>query len=230
MEQNRKNKLRKVSNIRFLSDNAYKIIKDAIITLKIKPGEKLKISALTKELGISATPTREALNRLAQEGFVDFIPYRGAFVSEIDCRSVEEIFELRELLEAVAVKKAVLAFTSEDLHKAETLLDGMRNALFEANDINSYLKLSEDFHNLFIKKCGNKIMMNVLGSFNDHLERMRKMAVSRSGSILAYIEDYRRIYNGLKDKNPEEAEQALLVHLGRAKESLLKGEEDKDSK
>jgi DNA-binding GntR family transcriptional regulator len=227
MDSNERNRLRKIHNIRFLGDRAYEIIKEAIVSLKLKPGERLKASELAEELGISATPIREALSRLEQEGFVEIVPFKGAFVCEIDHQSVKEIFELRELLEIAAAKKATANFSPGDLHKGETFLEEMRRAC-DATDVKTYLKRAKDFHELFINKCGNQKMISVIRSFNDHLERMRE-AVSSSESIPLYIEDYERILAGFKSRNTEETERALLAHLERVKESLLKRKEQKKS-
>lgn len=221
MERNGTNKLGKIPDIRSLSDHAYEILKEAIVSLKLKPGERLKVADLARELGISATPMREGLSRLEREGFVEIFPFRGAFVSEINGQSVVEIFELRALLEASAVRKAATTFSSADLKKGKAVLDEMREA-FEANDIDLYLSLAQDFHETFINKCGNQTMIGVLRSFNGHLERMRKTVVRSSESIPPYLEDYRRIYRGLKNRNPEEAEKALLAHLDRVKKALLR--------
>ena len=219
--ERKRSKLGNISDVHSLTDRGYKVIKEGIKSLKLKPGDWLKVSELAEELGISATPVREALSRLEHEGFVEIIPHKGAFVTEISNQSVEEIFELRELLEGAAVKRAAVSFSFDDLRKGEALLEEMRNA-FDANDVNSYLKLALDFHYLFINKCGNQTMINVLGSFNEHVERMRKTVVSSSESILTYIEDYKKIYESLKNKKPKEAEQALLSHLERVKKALLK--------
>lgn len=88
-------RLKRIEDFTFLSENAYEILKDAIITLTFEPGEKLNLSKITRELGISTTPVREAMNRLIQEGFVVNVPFKGAFVSDVDSKMVEQLAELR---------------------------------------------------------------------------------------------------------------------------------------
>lgn len=214
-------KLGRISDIRFLSDQAYEIIKEAIVSLKLKPGERLKVSELAEELGISATPIRETLNRLEQEGLVETIRFKGAFVAQIDDHDVEEIFELRELLEGAAVKRAAITFSSEDLQKGEALLEKMREA-YKSSDIESYAKPSRDFHYLFIGKFGNQRMINMLETFDDQLERIRVIAIRTLRNIPLFIKDYEKILKALKAQNPEQAERALLAHLERAMELFQK--------
>lgn len=206
---------------RFLRDQAYQAIKEAIISLELEPREKLKEATLALKLGISKTPVREALTRLQHEGLVKVLPFRGAFVAEIDDRDVADIFELRELLEGVAIKRAAINFSLEDSQEGEILLEEMR-AAYKAGDIKSFARLSRDFHNLFIKKLDNQRMMSVLKTFDDQLERIRATATRTLENIPLFIEDYEEIHEALKAGNPEAAERALLTHLKRVKENFSK--------
>src|SRR4030043_728654 len=86
----------------------YENLKKRIINHSLKSGEPLNESVLTKELGISKTPIREALQQLEKEGFVENIPGKGSFVSRISVQDIREIFEIREILECEAIKRAAL--------------------------------------------------------------------------------------------------------------------------
>ncbi|RLC60747.1 MAG: GntR family transcriptional regulator, partial [Chloroflexi bacterium] len=206
MKKTRKNKLGSIADIRSLTDQAYEIIKEAIVSLQLKPGERLKESTLAEELGISTTPIKTALARLEQEGFVEIIPFRGASVAQIDERDMEEIFELRELLEGAAVKKAALNFSSEDLQKEKALLEAMRET-YEAGDIESYAESSREFHHLFIRASGNQRMINILKAFDDQLERIRRADIAIPQNIPLFIRDYEKVLEALRKKDPEEAER-----------------------
>lgn len=226
MKGTKRSRLGRISAIKFLSDQAYEIIKEAIVSLKLRPGERLKVSELARELGISATPIRETLTRLEQEGLVETIRFKGAFVAQIDDHDVEEIFELRELLEGAAVKRAVTTFSTIDLQKGEALLEKMRGA-YKTGDMGSYAKASRDFHDLFIEKFGNQRIVSVLKTFDDQLERVRLTAIRTLENIPLFIEDYEKILETLKKREPEEAERALLAHIRRAKEIFLKAKDIK---
>lgn len=220
MKEDERSRLDGISD-RSLTDQAYEIIKGAIVSLKLKPGERLKESMLAEELGISTTPIKGALAQLKQEGFVENTRFRGASVAEINDRDVEEIFELRELLEGAAVKRAAIIFSSEDLQKGEALLEKMREA-YKAGDTESYATPSRDFHYLFTRAFGNQRMINTLKTFSDQLERIRRTIIVAPGNIPLFIKDYEKILEALKKREPEEAERALLAHTRRAKEIFLK--------
>jgi DNA-binding GntR family transcriptional regulator len=228
MKGNKRSKLSRISAIKFLRDHTYDIIKEAIVSLKLRPGERLKVAELARELGTSATPIRETLARLEQEGLVKTIRFKGAFVAQINDQDVEEIFDLRELLEGAAVKKAATTFSSEDLRRAEAFLERMRMA-YNTSDIGSYAKASRDFHNLFIEKFRNQRMVSVLKTFDDQLERVRLTAIRTSENIPLFIEDYAKILEALKAKNPRQAEKALVGHLKRAKDAFSKSRGHKEA-
>ena len=94
----------------------YENLKRRIISHSLSPGEPLNESVLTKELGISKTPIREALQQLEKEGFVENIPGKGSFVSRISIQDIREMFEIREILECEVIRRVA---SKGDLNKAE---------------------------------------------------------------------------------------------------------------
>src|SRR3990170_5674658 len=107
-----------------LSASVYNQIKRLILCNEIMPGQKLHHQQLSERLGVSRTPIREALTRLVQEGYVSFLPNRGFTCKEIGMQEAEELYELREALEAFAVEKAIETVTDTALRR----LRGKMNA------------------------------------------------------------------------------------------------------
>lgn len=209
-------RLKKIEDYTFLSENAYEILKDAIITLTFEPGEKLNLSKITRELGISTTPVREAMNRLIQEGFVVNVPFKGAFVSDVDSKMVEQLAELRELLEVAAVKRTALQFTKSDAKMGEELLAKLE-AAYEKNDVTEYVEYSMQFHGMFVDRCDNELMANVIRGFNDHVKRIAFLALRRQKKISPFATDYRGILNALIKRNPEKAGKLLAEHVRKVR-------------
>ncbi len=225
-EVGKENKLKRIEEFRFLSENAYEIIKEAIIDLKFAPGEKLNLANITDELGISTTPVREAINRLMQEGFVVNIPFKGAFVSNVDEKMVRQLAELRELLEVAAIKRTVMEFTASDVKAGEELIEKLEKA-YKKNDVTSYVEYSMQFHSMFIDRCGNELMANVLRGFTDHVKRIAFLALRKLGKISPFIEDYKSILEGARNRDPEEAGRRLLDHLRNVKHAFSQGDTGK---
>src|SRR5512147_924441 len=98
-----------------LSTRVYSQIKNLILSNEVMPGQKLHHQHLSERLGVSRTPVREALTRLVQEGYVSFLPNRGFTCKEIRIQEAEELYELREALEAFSVEKAIGNLTPDAL-------------------------------------------------------------------------------------------------------------------
>jgi DNA-binding GntR family transcriptional regulator len=104
-----------------LVDIAYVALRDAITSGSLLPGTRLREAALARHFSISTTPVREALRRLDREGLVRLSPNRGAVVAEFNLREILDLFEIREVLECRAVRRAAVQHV-RDLHQAESLL------------------------------------------------------------------------------------------------------------
>src|SRR4249919_1043662 len=100
-----------------LSARVYNQIKHLILCNEIMPGQKLHHQQLSERLGVSRTPVREALTRLVQEGYVSFLPNRGFTCKEIRLQEAEELYEVREALEAFAVERALRSLTEAGLNR-----------------------------------------------------------------------------------------------------------------
>src|ERR671918_1235958 len=106
-----------------LSARVYSQIKNLILCNEVLPGQKLHHQDLSERLGVSRTPVREALTRLVQEGYVSFLPNRGFTCKEIRMQEAEELYELREALEAFALEKAIATLTDQALHDLRTKMN-----------------------------------------------------------------------------------------------------------
>src|SRR5918999_1652580 len=98
-----------------LSARVYLEIKNLILCNEVMPGQKMHHQELSDRLGVSRTPVREALTRLVQEGYVSFLPNRGFTCKEIRLQEAEELYDLREALEAFAVERAIKNLTHDVL-------------------------------------------------------------------------------------------------------------------
>src|SRR5437762_8309628 len=102
---------------RKVTDWVYEELKSAIVDLRLAPGDPLREATLADQLGVSKTPIREALTRLEQEGLVETTSFKGAVVSGYSSADLEEIYELRELLEGAAARAAATSASEETLDR-----------------------------------------------------------------------------------------------------------------
>jgi DNA-binding GntR family transcriptional regulator len=198
----------------------YENLKKRIIHNSLKPGEPLNEGMISKELKISKTPIREALQQLERDGFVENIAGRGCFVSRISFEDVKELFEIREILECEVIKRASLR---GELEKVE----GIRRK-FESFEINgeksprSQFKAGDRIHTYLVETFGNRRLSEIYRRLQEHVERMRIYFFDEAHeerSEQSYRE-HLEILNALAARDPARAESAVRSHLRNAFEFL----------
>jgi len=203
-----------------LKDRVYQNIKSQIIIGTLKPGTRLREEELSKAMNISRAPIREAFNRLEKEGFVSIIPRKGAAVSKITAQSIEDIFEIRESLESLAVKKSIGKISIEKLEKVGDGFKKFINKPTNAENCIHYLALDKKFHDLLSQNCGNKKLIELLANLQEQIHWLRNISLKRI-TFAGSVREHLAIIEALKSNNEKLIIKALLQHLERAKESSL---------
>uniref|UniRef100_A0A7C3ANX0 FAD-dependent oxidoreductase n=1 Tax=Thermorudis sp. TaxID=1969470 RepID=A0A7C3ANX0_9BACT len=144
-----------------LSDRVYAALKQSIADQRLKPGSKLSVPRLAAALGVSRTPVKEALERLAQDGLVTMLPNRGAYVAILRWEDVEEIYQMREMLEGLATRLAAARMDDELLARLRDLLQQGESAV-RRRDIEAHIKIDLEFHRLIRARGGNRRLVRAL--------------------------------------------------------------------
>jgi DNA-binding GntR family transcriptional regulator len=203
-----------------LTDWAYEQIKEAILKIQFAPGSQLQIETLVAELGTSRTPIREALLRLEKDGLVRVVPRVGFFVKEFTYRDLEELYEVRELLESRAVKNAVGNLSDEDLDLIDQILDLSVTAV-QANDVDKFLEIEIQFHNLLTEHSQNAYLISVLESLRDLSYRWRMLSLRSYESFEKSMEEHLNIARAVRNKDAELASQLMAEHLRNACQRIM---------
>ncbi len=209
-----------LGNYLSLKDRAYQNIKLQIIRGNLKPGTRLPEEEISKAMNISRAPVREAFNRLEEEGFVTIIPRKGAAVSNITAQAIEDIFEIRETLESLAVEKSIGKISIEKLEKVGESFKNFINKPTNAENRIQYLVLDKKFHDLLSQNCGNKKLIELLANLQEQIRWLRNISLKRttfSGSVREHL----AIIEALKRNDEKLITKTLIQHLERAKESSL---------
>ncbi len=191
---------------------AYDAIKEAILAFRLKPGESLVESDLAAQLNISKTPVRDALLRLEKEGLVVKVPYKGATVSEVNQQIMNEIFEIRAVLEGLAARLATPFMTPDDLERASRLVDQHEQVLLR-DDPDEASRLNRQFHELIVQQAPNQWLKQILSNLDEHLKRYRTLSNFQVGRLGKSIDEHRLILKALCEGQAEQAEQAMRFHL-----------------
>ena len=195
-----------------LKDKAYTAIKDAILSVKLKPGTPLVETQLAAELGISKTPVRAALEELEREGFVTRILFKGTYVTEVTLKDLVEIFQLRAVLEGLAVRLATPLFSPRELDHIDHNLTAAEAALAEG-DLAYCSELGKSLHDAIIDKADSQRLTLIIRNLDDHVQRFRAISDQISGRLNKSVKEHRQVLEALRRRDPDAAAQAMHDHL-----------------
>jgi DNA-binding GntR family transcriptional regulator len=204
-----------------LTDWAYQYLKEKILNLEIKPGQQINIEEFTEKLEVSRTPIREAFLKLASEGLIEIRPRVGYFVADITEQDIRDLFEIREIIETRATKKAAEQLTDEELESMQNLITESQKSV-EAGDFEIYLKNEIQFHEYLQKQNQNKRLNSIIEGLNDLTHRERVMSTQSIENINQSIIEHQRIMDGLLKRDGNLAEWYMGEHLHNVSERLVK--------
>ncbi len=202
-------------------------IRRAIMARDFAPGEKLTTTMLAERFRVSQTPLREAFARLAGEGWVDYVPQRGVRVADISIRDMLEIYELREMLEPLAISrstahgddawKALVQVSFDDMVQ----LAGPGPAGLDGGAYETYEVAHSQFHRVLLQECGSQWLIRLTSMLSDQCMRFRRLSLplrSRLGSVYA---EHERLCHAAMIGDPDEAADAALAHMRNTKLAIL---------
>ena len=193
----------------------YRRIRADIITGKKKPGERLSIDLLKNEFGTSVTPVRDALQMLNQEDLVSKKPRSGYYVALVSLKELNDMLELRQILELAAVERAAEKITHEQITVLENVHAGYTN---EDNETYSrYTEENQNFHYLVAKASGNHELAKQIRHLHDRLARF--VVKVRSGKHMSDI--HMRLVKKLKAHDPVGAQKTLQNELDEGKRAIM---------
>jgi len=196
-------------------------MREDILNGHYKEHEELKEVAISEEMGVSRTPVREALRQLELEGLVQIIPNKGAYVTGITQKDVEDIYMIRSLLEGLCARWACEHITKEQMEEME---ENVYLAKFHAQKghLEQLAELDNRFHDIMYEACHSKMLEHLLKDFHQYVLRVRKKTLNNANRGLASNEEHEAIMEAIKEKNGDKAEQLANNHMINAYNNMLK--------
>ncbi len=191
-----------------LSNQVYAALKEMIAIHRFEPGSRINVEQLTKELGTSRTPIWEAVQRLIQEGLLTEIANRGVFMVELTPAAAIELYTVREALEGLAARGAVLNIDEGTIRKMKESLDEQRKVI-QTRDLVEYSKLDFEFHGLVYEVCGNALLREMLDTIK---HKMRPIAMHIDLVLPQLVKEHLGIIQALEQRDGQKAEQAFNIH------------------
>lgn len=210
----------KLDSFRPLGEIVYEALHDAIINQLMKPGERLMETDLAEEMGVSRTPVREAIRKLELEGYVVMIPRKGAYVAGLSIKDINEVFEIRGALEALAAGLAAQRATQEEIEEMQRNVF-MEAAHWETSDLIKTIELDTKFHELIYSTSRNSRLLVMIKELRDQVQRFRTTTLAVPGRMKFALDEHKRIVEAIAERDVLEARKAAHDHIESAENALL---------
>lgn len=205
-----------------LTEKVYNLLRDEIVTCELEPGRELSESELAERFEVSKTPVREALAALRSDGFVHTFPRRGYQVAPITFGDMNELFELRTLLEAGAAELACQRISAADLEQLKQMADTVYNRA-EPPSLRNFIQTNSAFHLAIARSAGNVRLYKQLARVLNELERFFYLGARMRDVSDETRNDHHEIANVLATRNSHDARAIMIRHNEITHQGLLRG-------
>ncbi len=213
------------------TDDVYDALRHAILSSVLRPGERLNVEDLAVKLGVSLTPVRSAVQRLAAEGLIEIRPRSGTFVASLNTKDIEETFKIRCALECLAAEDAVERIEDRDLRRLHELLRILRKPVRTAEGRAMHERANSELHGILVRASGNARLLEVYEALNAHIKIARVHASESGWSTRLEREqaEHEAIVKALERRDAARVQDALRKHIGRARDALVAAVRQKDA-
>lgn len=207
-------------------DNVYERLREAIVTGRLQPNQRLVEIDLTESFGASRSSVRTALVRLAHDGLVVHERNRGARVRMVDVGEAVEILEARRVLEGLAAAHAATSATRDDVADLRRIVDAMRSRL-DAGDLLGASDQNAELHRRILAASGHRTAIRLIEGLNSQIVRFQYRTILVPGRSERSFEEHSAIVDAIADRDPEAAEAAMRAHLARVADALRQQASDR---
>jgi DNA-binding GntR family transcriptional regulator len=202
------------------SERVYRKLREMILSGELPPQTRLVEVHFAEQFEVSRTPVREALKRLTAEKLVYADSVRGLVVREPEPDEIEDVYIVREALEAVAARLAARRITPDELRRLWAILESMREAV-ELGRTDVIVNTNIAFHDVIYRAAGNETLSRIVKELSDFVRRFSTEAFASSERANAVLEEHKAILEALERHDPETAGTASSSHLRAASGYLL---------
>jgi DNA-binding GntR family transcriptional regulator len=199
---------------------AYRELRRAILSGRLAPGAHVTVRPLCEEFGLSATPVKAALTALEREGFLVLHPHRGFFVPEVDREDVQELYELREVLDGIAARRAAALPNREALAGRLAELLAAQTTEVAAHNLSGYGDLDVLFHQEILEAAGNGRLQHVAENMIGQLRLARATSARVPGRPNAALTEHGEIISAIAAGQPQQAERLARRHVRKSANAL----------
>ena len=213
-------KLVEVERSRTVAQQIHAQLRSAIISLELRPGAPISEKEIAQAGGISRTPVREALIRLADEGLVTIQPQVGTFVAKLSIAAIGEALFIREAIECTALAKAGASIGPNDIERLQRNLEQQDGAMASGGRLTELFALDGVFHRMLLEMTGHGGVWPIVAEARDRMTRLRNLIVPDPSRPLLAISQHRAIVAALAAGDTDRARTAMAEHIHANAETM----------
>ncbi len=201
-----------------MSSKVYTALKHMIADYRFKPGARINVEKVSRELGVSRTPVWEAVRRLEQEGLLKNIPNRGVFMVEMTLETAYELFQVRAALERLVARLAAENIDNRTFEKMSSSIEDQLRVI-EKEDPLGYSRHDFEFHSYIYRAGRNVVLQEMLESVRT---KMQPVSMQIIPILPRLYQDHLKILEALRSRDPDAAEEAFMRHNENILEQIRK--------
>ena len=202
-----------------LRDVVFQTLREAILKGDLRPGERLMELQLAAKLGVSRTPIREAIRMLEQEGLAVTIPRKGAEVARMTEKNMEDVLQIREALDDLAVQVACDKMTEQQLKNLTLAMKNFENAI-QTGNLSKIVAYDVEFHDIIYESTDNPKLVTLLSNLREQIYRYRVEYLQGKENYPMLIKEHETILEALREKNKERVVEAMRSHIRNQAETV----------
>jgi DNA-binding GntR family transcriptional regulator len=202
-------------------DQALERLRDAIITGHFAPGARLIERELCEAMGVSRTSIREVLRRLEAEQLIEVEPRRGPIVARLSRKQVEEIYDVRAVLEATVVRRFALEASAEDIAELRRIYDRL-SVVREQADVSAIVSTTRQFSEHMMKIVNHELINDIHQKLIARISVSRVLAISLPGRLQQSARELAVVMDAIERRDADRAAQSLMIYVRNAGEAALK--------
>ena len=227
MSQTNNSSLHHIDN-KPLRERILDILRDAIVSGEMRPGQPLVEMELASQLGVSRAPLREALQTLSREGLIETTPYKGTIVRHLTKRDIEELYSLRSTLEIFALQRIMTLNNAASVQRLQTIFEQMLAAA-QSGDLKAVNNIDRDFHDTLIELSQHHLLAQTWSVVSLRVRQVMALTNRRNSDITRIAYNHLPIINAIANQNEAEAILLLREHVASSGGLIAEGWHDTSS-
>lgn len=212
-----------------LREQASEALRNAIVSLELPPGYRLRERELIERLAVSRTTVREALRELESEGLVTVIPQRGAVVATLSARETADLYEARVAIEALVVRRFVERAPDPAIAELREAVEEFTTLSERGGEIREMLAAKDRFYDVLVRGASSPPLQQLLGSLQARVRQLRATSLSQDGRPKQAAQELRELLEAIAARDVDAAERLSSAHVRAAASTGLGALRDADA-